>query len=213
MKTTAKYFIIMSLMSNVAFAQENISIGPIVGVSIANLRGDIANNDWKAGLTAGGFFNYSSNSGLGVSGQVLFTQLGAQINNKTNDIGLNYVQVPILLTYFLGQKGKSIRPKVFIGPHVNFLLSAKDRNGNDIAGETNNPNYNSIDGGLTLGAGLNYRLNDKIWLNLDARYGLGLADITKSSANKLMNQNFGINLGVSFPFGTYSERNGTIRTR
>ncbi len=213
MKKIAKYLLITFLMSNVAFAQENISIGPIVGVSIANLRGDISNNDWKAGLTAGGFFNYSSNSGLGVSGQVLFTQLGAQVDNKTNDIRLNYVQVPILLTYFLGQKGKPFRPKVFIGPHIDFLLNAKDRNGNDINGGTNKSNYNSVDAGLTLGTGFNYRLQNKVWLNVDVRYGVGLVDITKSNANKLMNQNFGINLGVSFPFGTYNERRGTINAR
>ncbi len=213
MKTIAKYLAVALLISTTAMAQENISIGPLVGVSIANLRGDIANNNWKAGLTAGGFFNYSSNSGLGVSGQVLFTQLGAQINNKTNDINLNYIQVPVLLTYFLGDKGNSVRPKVFVGPHVNFLLAAKDRNGNDISGESNNPNYNSIDGGLTLGAGFNYRIQNKIWLNVDARYGLGLVDITKSAATELRNQNFGINVGVSFPFGTYNERKGTINTR
>ncbi len=38
-----------------AQAQENVSIGPIAGVSIANFRGDVANTDWKAGLTVGGF--------------------------------------------------------------------------------------------------------------------------------------------------------------
>lgn len=213
MKSIAKCLAITLIISNAALAQENVSIGPIAGVSIANLRGDIANSDWKAGLTAGGFFNYSSNSGLGVSGQVLFTQLGAQVDNKTNDIRLNYVQVPVLLTYFLGQKGKPFRPKVFVGPHINFLLNAKDRNGSDINGATNNSNYNSVDAGFTLGTGFNYRLQNKVWLNVDARYGLGLVDITKSSANKLMNQNFGINLGVSFPFGTYNERKGTINTR
>ncbi len=213
MKKIVSTFAILLSVTALSFAQENISIGPLAGVSIANLRGDITNNDWKAGATLGGFLNYSANSGLGVSGQVLYTQLGAQVQNKTNDVRLNYIQVPVLLTYFLGQPGNVIRPKLFVGPHVNFLLAAKDRNGTDIYGEASNRNYNAIDAGLTLGVGFNYRLKNKVWLNADARYGLGLVDISKTNPNKLMNNNIGINLGVSFPFGTYNERRGTLKTR
>ncbi|MPR37028.1 porin family protein [Salmonirosea aquatica] len=200
-------------ISGISFAQENVSIGPIVGVSVANLRGDIANNDWKAGLTIGGFYNYSSRTGLGFSGQVLYTQLGAQVLDKTNDIRLNYLQVPLLLTYFLGEYGNPIRPKLFIGPHVNFLLNAKDRNGNDLYGESNNRNYNPVDVGLTAGVGLNYRIKNKVWLNTDIRYGLGLVDITKSNSTSIMNHNIGVNLGISFPFGTYNKNTGTLRAR
>jgi len=212
-----KKFLICSALvlgiSGISLAQENVSIGPIVGVSVANLRGDITDNDWKAGLTVGGFYNYSSNSGLGFSGQVLYTQLGAQVFDKTNDIRLNYLQVPLLLTYFLGEYGNPVRPKLFIGPHVNFLLNAKDRNGNDLYGDSNNRNYNPVDVGLTAGIGLNYRLKNKVWLNTDVRYGLGLVDVTKSNANRLLNHNIGVNLGVSFPFGTYNKNTGTLRAR
>lgn len=199
--------------AGLSFAQENVSIGPIVGVSVANLRGDIDNNDWKAGLTVGGFYNYSGRKGLGFSGQVLYTQLGAQVLNKTNDIRLNYIQVPLLLTYFLGKYGNPIRPKLFIGPHVNFLLNAKDRNGNDIYGQSPNRNYNPVDIGLTAGVGLNYRIKNKVWLNTDVRYGLGLVDITKSNANRILNHNIGVNVGVSFPFGTYNNKTGSLRAR
>lgn len=196
-----------------SMAQENVSIGPMVGVSVANLRGDIANNDWKTGATIGGFYNYSTESGFGFSGQLLYTQLGAQINNKTNDIRLNYVQVPLLLTYFLGRRGEALRPKLFIGPNVNFLASAKDRNGNSLNGDSNNPTYRPVDVGLTAGIGFNYRLQNKVWLNADVRYGAGLVDITRSDANQQYNQNIGVNLGVSFPFGNFNARTGTLRTR
>lgn len=211
-KTLFSAALILSF-AGVSFAQENVSIGPIVGVSVANLRGDIDNNDWKAGLTVGGFYNYSGRTGLGFSGQVLYTQLGAQVLDKTNDIRLNYIQVPLLLTYFLGKYGNPVRPKLFIGPHVNFLLNAKDRNGNDIYGESPNRNYNPVDIGLTAGIGLNYRIKNKVWLNTDVRYGLGLVDITKSNANSILNHNIGVNLGVSFPFGTYNKNTGTLRAR
>lgn len=196
-----------------ASAQENVSIGPIAGLSIANFRGDVSNTDWKPGLTAGGFYNYSSKSGFGFSGQLLFTQLGTQINNKTNEVNLNYVQVPLFATFFFGRFGDRLRPKLFLGPSLNFMVSARDKEGNDIAGDSNNRVYNPFDLGLTFGGGLNYRLQEKIWLNMDVRYGLGLLDVTRTNSTSIMNSNWGINLGLSFPLGTYNKSTGKLRTR
>jgi outer membrane protein W len=194
-------------------AQENISIGPMVGVSIANLRGDIANNDWKPGATVGAFFNYSAESGFGFTGNLLYTQLGAQTNNKSNKLNLNYVQLPLLLTYYLGQRGNPVRPKLFLGPHLGFLVGATDANRNNLNGDANSRVYNGFDLGATLGAGLNVRVGQKLWLNTDVRYGLGLLDVSKQDPRTWKNQNWGINMGLSFPFGTYNNRTGSIRTR
>ena len=196
-----------------ALAQENVSIGPIAGVSIANFRGDVSNTNWKPGLTVGGFYNYSSKTGFGFSGQLLFTQLGAQTDNKTNEINLNYVQLPLFATFFFGKYGDRVRPKVFLGPNLNFLVSEKDKAGNDIGGTGDNRVYNPFDLGVTFGAGVNFRLVEKIWLNFDARYGAGLLDVTKNNATTIRNNNWGINLGLSFPLGTYDKNSGRLRTR
>jgi hypothetical protein len=204
--------LVLGIMAH-GFAQENVSIGPLAGLSVANFRGDISNNDWKTGATIGGFYNYSSESGFGFSGQLLFTQLGAQVSNKTNEVNLNYIQVPLLLTYFLGRRGEAFRPKLFIGPNVGILLSAKDKDGIDISGDDNNPTYTPLDLGATAGIGFNYRIDPKVWLNFDVRYGLGLVDIARNNNTKLYNQNVGINLGVSFPFGTFNPRTGNLNTR
>ncbi|MCF0052808.1 PorT family protein [Dyadobacter sp. LJ53] len=194
-------------------AQENVSIGPIVGVSIANFRGDVSDTDWKPGLTVGGFYNYSSESGFGFSGQLLFTQMGAQVRNKTDEINLNYIQAPLLATFFFGQYGDKVRPKIFLGPSLNFLVGAKNKNGDNLNGDSNNRVYSPFDLGLTFGAGINIRLQEKVWLNLDARYGLGLIDVTKDGNSNIKNHNFGINAGLSFPLGTYNSNTGRLRTR
>ncbi|NIJ53098.1 porin family protein [Dyadobacter arcticus] len=196
-----------------AQAQENVSIGPIAGISITNFRGDVSNTDWKVGPTIGGFYNYSSESGFGFSGQLLFTQLGAQVANKSNVTRLNYIQAPLLATFFFGEYGDRVRPKIFLGPNFNFLVGARDKDGNNINGDSNNRVFNPFDLGLTFGAGLNYRLQDKIWLNFDARYGLGLLDITQSDDSNVKNNNFGINVGLSFPLGTYNKTTGRFRAR
>lgn len=211
-----KVKVIIALWLGVSFgvlAQENVSIGPIAGVSISNLRGDIGITKWKPGFTIGGFYNYSSNSGLGVSGQVLFTQLGADAEANDDYARLNYIQVPILLTYFLGKYGTKVRPKIFIGPHVNFLLNAQNKRGDNLNADVNDKEIRGIDAGLTAGLGLNFKLKNKIWLNADVRYGLGLVDIAQRENRKLHNQNFGVNLGVSFPFGTFNTKTGRLKTR
>ncbi len=204
------------LATSAAQAQENVSIGPIVGVSIANFRGNTSaiggDTQWKPGLTAGGFYNYSSKTGFGFSGQLLFTQMGAQVFNKTNEINLNYIQVPLFATFFLGRYGANVRPKLFLGPSLNFLVGAKDKAGNKLNPESGPRIYNPFDLGLTFGAGLNIKLQQKIWLNIDARYGLGLLDVSADN-NKMMNSNWGINAGVSFPLGTYNKNTGRLRTR
>ena len=208
-------FVLLSGVSQ-SYAQENVSIGPIVGVSIANFRGNKAGigntTDSKAGLTVGGFYTYASKTGFGFSGQVLYTQLGAQVYNKTNEIKLNYIQLPLLATYFFGQYGDKFRPKLFVGPSLNFLVGAKDKDGNNLNPDSNNRVYNPFDLGITFGGGINIRLKDKIWLNLDARYGLGLLDVSDDSY-KLKNSNWGINAGLSFPFGTYNKKTGRFRAR
>lgn len=214
MKKSIQFVALALIISQAAFAQENLSIGPMVGVSIANLRGDISNNAWKPGLMAGGFINYSANSGFGVSGQVLFTQLGANADDNSVHVRLNYIQVPILATYFLGKYGQKVRPKLFIGPHINFLLSAKDQEGNNLMIDPDTKRVKPFDAGITAGFGLNVRLKNKIWLNADARYGLGLLNIqNQNNGKEWFNQNIGVNVGVSFPLARYNPRTGKITNR
>ncbi len=193
------------LLGVVGMAQENLSIGPMGGVSIANMRGDVTNTDWKTGATFGGFINYSAESGFGFTGQVLYTQLGAQTANKTNETRLNYLQVPLLATYYFGERGNLVRPKVFLGPHLGFLLKAADKNGTEVKEGDGSSPYNTFDLGATLGAGLNIRIMPKMWLNTDVRYGLGLLDVTQSGASSVYNKNWGVNVGLSFPLGQITD--------
>jgi outer membrane protein W len=211
-----KVYIIVFATLMISFtgsAQENVSIGPIAGLSMANFRGDATNTNWKPGLAIGGFYNYSSQSGFGFSGQLLFTQMGAMVNNKTNEVNLNYVQIPLFATFFFGKFGDRVRPKIFVGPNLNFLVGATDKDGNNINGDANNRVYNPFDLGLTVGTGLNYRLQRKIWLNIDARYGMGLLDVTTANNTSVTNHNWGFFAGVSFPLGTYNKNTGSLRTR
>ena len=198
-KYTFLFLFIFVLAGRMGTAQ-NLSFGPTAGFSVSNLSGKEDTRS-KVGLVAGGFFNYSSKNWFGVGVQILYNQLGANLSSSTDAINLNYLQVPVLFTYYLSGDNSvgSFRPKLFLGPHVNFLLNAKNNAGNDL-----NPNgiyYKNTELGVTLGGGFNYALANKIWLNFDVRYGVGLTDAKQAPNTDVLNRALGVNVGLSFPIG------------
>jgi hypothetical protein len=199
-KHTFLIVVVLLLMGHLGTAQSNLSFGPMIGVNVTSLSGK-PNVSSKAGLLAGGFFNYSSKNWFGVGVQFLYNQMGAKLDAPAEETNLNYLQVPVLFTYyFSGQNAPgSFRPKLFVGPHVNFLLNAKNKDGNDL-----NPNslyYKNTELGVTLGGGFNYALQNRMWINVDARYGVGLTDATQAPNTNITNRGFGVNIGLSFPLG------------
>jgi hypothetical protein len=204
-----QFFILAALLGlgTTVRAQENVSWGPVLGVTSAKFSGDINDARSKTGLTAGLFLNYSTESRFGLLGQLLYTQLGTRQGNGPSEVNLNYIQLPILATFFLNDRGNPIRPKLFAGPHFGLLVGATNENGTNLNGDANNRAYRAGDIGLTLGGGLNARLSQKVWLNADIRYGLGLTDVT-TAPSTLNNRNWGVNAGVSFPLGQYQSRSG-----
>ncbi len=188
----------------------NLSAGPLIGVNVSNLRGDIGNNTSKAGLLVGGFLNYSIKETFGVSAQLTYSQLGANFSTTLPYAGklkLDYLQIPALAVFYFGHglRPGTVRPKLFLGPHVGFLLSAKDKNGTKVN------DINSFDFGATFGGGLNFALQHQRWVNLDVRYGLGLTDIHKPDNLVWKNGAFSATIGISFPLGNYDENSGSVR--
>lgn len=198
--------------------KRNLSIGPLIGVNVSTLRGDLTNTGttYKAGLVAGGFFNYSIKETFGINGQLLYSQLGRTYKPAAATLKerLNYLQIPLHAVFFFG-KGMSpgtVRPKLFLGPYVGFLLAQRNDDGNELQlpGNAGVP-YKSFDAGLNLGGGLNFALKNQSWINLDVKYGLGLVDISRVDNVLIRNGAFSATLGVSFPLGNYDDRNRTIR--
>lgn len=207
-------FVAATAVCSSLYAQRarNVSVGPVIGVNVSNLRGDIANNTSKAGLVAGGFLNYSIVEHFGLSAQVTYNQLGANftdnIYNTNGRLKLNYLNVPVLAVFYFGSglRPGTVRPKLFLGPHANFLLAAKDKNGTSRLSE-----FNTVDLGATFGGGLNIALQNQRWVNLDVRYGLGLSDVRKVDNLVWKNGAFSATLGISFPLGNYNEGTGSFR--
>ena len=177
----------------------------------------------KVGLTAGGFLVYSFIENFGVGLDVLYSQEGAkyvfEIENGNesvkfeNKANLNYLRFNVPLIYFFRSQENSFRPKIFAGPSLGLLLSAKHKSelvsGNDddllIAEGTQDvkKNYKGTDFGALAGLGFNYKLAEATWLNVDASYHIGATDLPKdpdSGDDPVKNTGVALTVGVGFGF-------------
>jgi len=172
---------------------QSLSIGPMIGANSSSIS-ETTEGERLTGLSAGIFANYSVNEKIGLNVKALFSQMGIALTNSEESLRLNYIQIPLTGVYFFGQTGDKFRPKVFLGPYVGFLMGAKD---NDIDVKNR---YKSLDFGAQLGLGFNYSLKESLWLNVDAGYTAGLANVSDLRPDG-KNNAISLNVGLSFPIG------------
>jgi hypothetical protein len=198
-KTLCVAFFAFVVMQN-AFAQtaKTWSFGPEIGLNFSKFGKDADQTSYKTGLLAGGFLTYSIVNTFGVTGKVLYTQMGAKDDDSNIESRLNYIEVPILARFFLNKEG-DIRPNIFLGPSFGFLtgVQAKLNNGDYESVKNYEDVYNTFDLGIGAGAGVNIRIGEEKYFIIDARYTHGLSDISKTGSD-VNNQAFAISAGLSF---------------
>lgn len=111
---------------------------------------------------------------------------------------LDYIQLPVLASLRLPLI-RAFTPKVLVGPHVAYKIGG---NTNTKVGSTETrtqhkpEDYNTIDVGLTLGAGFDVGL-DAFTLNVELRYELGLLPVYSGEPSSNMTHNqVGFMLGL-----------------
>lgn len=194
--------IVALTMNFEAKAQTKVwSFGPEAGVSLSTYGKDGSDSDFKPGAVGGLFVTYSIINMFGVTAKFLIHQKGASFEPNDTKQTLTYVEVPIVGRYFFNREGK-VRPNIFVGPSFSFLTGVKNKVGSndpeDISSYKND--YNTVDLGVTTGAGVNIRVHNETYLVLDARYLQGFSDVSKSSDTKVNNHSFALTAGVSFGF-------------
>lgn len=178
---------------------QTLSIGPMAGMNVSTFTA-APNTKALVGASIGGFLNYSIDDHFGLGAKLLFTQLGSSYTYNEDNNRLNYLQMPLTAIYYFGDPGNQFRPKVFIGPYVGALLRANHKSGDEVLGTDGKPYYNKTDIGGLVGAGFNYRIKSRTWLNVDAGLGKSFTDVSKASLG-YHNLAFSLNVGVSFPVG------------
>lgn len=181
----------------------------------------------KTGLAIGVAFGIPLSDALSVQPELLFIQKGYREagGGSTANFGLNYLEVPLLLRYRIGEADE-LHFFGYAGPYVGFGLGGNlkaksgsisfdgklkfgeepdNYNGNDfyLGGSDD---VNRLDLGLNIGAGVGLPVGPGA-VTLEARYGAGFMNLFKpgqgQSASDVRSQHrvFGIFVGYALTLG------------
>jgi hypothetical protein len=172
------FLIAFTLVSITSFAQ-GLDFGIKAGANFSSIT-DASNVSNKTGFLIGVFAGVKFNDNVGIQGDLLYSQQGADFNPEKID--LNYVNIPVVIKYFV-VKGLNIQA----GPQFGFIVddNIKDVFGNIVEAE-------SFDLTGVVGAGYDFPMG----IRADARYNFGLTDIFSGGDGK--NTVISLSLGYSF---------------
>lgn len=164
-----------------AYGQEDnrSQVGIKGGLNLSNLYSDKdSKSDMKAGFNLGLFAKMPVSESLAIQPELYYTMKGASVTyntlilDGTADFSLSYIELPVLLVFKLGDFAN-----LHFGPYVSYLLNGKVKNSAninlfDFENNIDMDNYNRIDAGVALGAGI-----DLGSISIGARYNLGLTKV------------------------------------
>lgn len=166
---------VMLLLIKGAFAQ-HVQIGIKGGVNFANIANDAADNDadTKTGFHLGGLAHIHLTRSFAIQPELVYSTQGAEYNN--GKLKLNYINIPVLGQYMFGNGFR-----LQTGPQLGILTTSEWESGNT---ETDVDDFSNADFSWSFGAGY----VGKNGLGIDARYNLGLTDVTKDRNNDFQNR-------------------------
>ncbi len=134
------------------------------------------------GVHAGVLSHIHINKHWAVQPEVVFSTQGAKYRNAGNEINYNlgYINIPVLAQYMFAN---GIR--IQAGPQVGFLVTAVSKSDN--IKQQIRDDYNKVD--FAMSAGGSYLIPNS-GLGFDARFNVGLSDISKNSPVNSTNRGF-----------------------
>lgn len=170
--------IAFAFISMSSFAQ-GLDFGIKAGANFSSIK-DASEVSNKTGFLVGVFAGIKFSDKVGIQGDLLYSQQGADFDPEKID--LNYVNVPVVIKYFV-VKGLNIQA----GPQFGFIV---DDNIGEVFG--NIAKAESFDLTGVIGLGYDFPLG----IRADARYNFGLTDIFDGVDGK--NSVVSLSLGYSF---------------
>jgi hypothetical protein len=185
-------------------------LGPVIGFG----------DSWTTRLPGSRDFMPSGYLGLGLmqrkrthwswGAQVAVSSEGYKIKNTASYVpyGNRTTITPVYLRsglreYYVFGSMSRVRPEVHLGPSLGLKLTEYNTTGfstNDLSTVAHSNKFKTVDWGLDGGAGINFRLSDKTWLNFDAGYYEGFEDALKDTADigdmKNENRDFDVSLSL-----------------
>ena len=198
MKKAVFSILLLWIFSSLAFAQLGISKGLIGGLNMASLSGADVSSSAKGvtGYAGGLYVEFNIPGPFSIEPEVLYSMKGSKIefNNYTVTDNYSYIDVPVLLKYFL--PNPVVRTYLYAGPSYSILLSAKEkREGSGVTStETDVKDFiTANDIGAVVGLGVGFSS-----LRVDARYNLGFSTIDKNGTFKMFNRVAAVYVGLGF---------------
>ncbi len=195
MKALRVLFFVMAfgLTATVGYSQ----VGLRVGVNLANqkseLLGEKIETDGIIGLNAALVYNAQISDMFSIQPELHYIQKGFSIKDLDSKFVINYAELAVALKVKLVNIGEKGGVYVAATPYAGYALNAKGYIGDESEKYEFDDDDNRIDYGVGLGAGVQFG-----GLFLDARYNLGLANLSKIEGTS--NKNVGILVAVGYMF-------------
>jgi hypothetical protein len=196
------------ILSSYAFCQ--VRFGFTGGLNYASLRGDDAvmhststngttvsvnGPNSRTGFAFGVFIESDMHDNFYFTPCLLYSQKGATYGGTATNSGMtatidlamkyDYIDIPLLINYQIPSDG-SVKPILFAGPSVGFLVNSKatvsaSAGGQSASADANIPNQANVDFGVLFGGGVAINLSDQYKLLFNVRYGFGLGSVDNGS--------------------------------
>ena len=163
--------IVLTAFLTTSVISQEIDLGLKAGANFASIT-DASGLSNRTGFLIGVFAGVKFSDKLGIQGDLLYSQQGA--NSDPKDIDLNYINVPIVLKYYLVQ-GFNLQA----GPQFGFIVD-------------DNIEAESFDLAGVLGLGYDFPFG----IRIEGRHNFGLTDVFNSIKGK--NSVTSIAIGYSF---------------
>lgn len=173
---------LLSVVASAAFAQAQVALGIKAGVNVAKLN---SNDLESSSITAfhGGAFALFKFTAIGIQPELLFSQQGSKIDDisgNPQDLKMSYMTIPVMVKFYL-PGGFNLQA----GPQFGFLNSA------ELDGDNVKDSFKSSD--ITANLGVAWDL--PFGLVLDARYNIGLSNISDDSSFDVKSGTFQFSVG------------------
>lgn len=169
--------LLLSSVTSLLYAQVEFSLGAKAGVNRSKFT--LKGSDDITGFQ-GGAFALIKITKFAIQPEFLYMQQGSKLRDISGDLKTSYVAIPVMLKFYL-LGGLNVQA----GPQFGFLTAAEL--GGKGAGEL------VKDSDVTANFGLGWDL--PFGLTVDARYNLGLKDISDVSGDEIKSRVFQFSVG------------------
>jgi len=173
---------LLSIVASAAFAQAQVALGIKAGVNVAKINSDDLESSSITSFHGGAFALFKFTA-IGIQPELLFSQQGTSIDDVNfgqGDLKMSYMTIPVMVKFYL-PGGFNLQA----GPQFGFLNSA------EFDGQDVKESFKGSD--ITANVGVAWDL--PFGLVLDARYNIGLSDISEDSSIELKSGTFQFSVG------------------